>query len=74
MVVRVIWEYGFDVPMKTPGLYHVSKLSNLNYLFKILLNLSKFVKKLNKKRFSPIYGLKVAVLAFFPLIPPMCDI
>ena len=65
---------GHPPQRRTAGMYDVSKLSNLNYLFKILLNLSKFVKKLIKKRFSPIYGLKVAVLAFFPLIPPMCNI
>ena len=43
-------EYGFDVLLKTPGLYQVPKLSNLKHLFKILPNLSKFVKTLDKKK------------------------
>jgi len=69
MVVRVIWEYGFDVPKKTPGLYHVSKLSNLNYLFKILLNLSKFVKKLIKKKVSTYLWIKSGSFGIFPIDP-----
>ena len=69
MVVRVIWEYGFDVLMKTPGLYHVSKLSNLNHLFKILPNLSKYVKTLyNQKVFAYFYS-KTIVFGKFSIFP-----
>ena len=62
-------EYGFDVLLKTPGLYQVPKLSNLKHLFKILPNLSKYVKTLyNKKVFAYFYS-KIVVFGKFSSFP-----
>ena len=58
MVVRVIQEYGYEVPLKTSGLYHVLKLSNLNHVFKMLLNF-RFIKKHLKRKVLVLVRLNI---------------